>query len=188
MSDRNPFKNLLKRVLKRELVTKHGMRGISARLLQNKQMEKKQTGHCHLSKVDQKKQQQQTVARCQSEQNNEHKPRIRIHKVKSCIELDRTEEKGDKNDKICKKERIKTTKKCSVKQETVKTRHNLLPDSPSSPEKATPQESPDHEVNSDHEKKDLFIQAPNLTPPVHRLRRTRRLSRVVQKTIKFSEE
>ena len=163
MSDRNPFKNLLKRVLKRELVTKHGMRGISARLLQNKQMEKKQTGHCHVSKVDQKKQQQQTVA---NEQNNEHKPRIRIHKVKSCIELDQTGEKGDKN------KQIKTTKKCKVKLETLKS------DSPSSPEKSTP----------DHEKKDLFIQAPNLTPPVHRLRRTRRLSRVVQKTIKFSEE
>ena len=163
------------------------MRGISARLLQNKQMEKKQTGHCHVSKVDQKKQQQQTVA---NEQNNEHKPRIRIHKVKSRIELDRTEEKGDKNDKICKNEHIKTAKKCRVKLETLKTRRNLLPDSPSSPEKATPQseESPDHKVNSDHEKKDLFIQAPNLTPPVHRLRRTRRLSRVVQKTIKFSEE
>ena len=185
MSDRNPFKNLLKRVLKRELVTKHGMRGISARLLQNRQLEKQQTGHCHLSKVDQKKQQQQTVA---NEQNNEHKPRIRIHKVKSRIELDRTEEKGDKNDKICKNEHIKTAKKCRVKLETLKTRRNLLPDSPSSPEKATPQESPDHKVNSDHEKKDLFIQAPNLTPPVHRLRRTRRLSRVVQKTIKFSEE
>ena len=174
MSDRNPFKNLLKRVLKRELVTKHGMRAISARLLQNKQLEKKQTGHCHVSKVDQK-QQQQTVA---NEQNNEHKPRIRIHKVKSCIELDQTGEKGDKN------QQIKTTKKCKVKLETLKSRHNPLPDSPSSPEKSTR----DHEVNSDHEKKDLFIQAPNLTPPVHRLRRTRRLSRVVQKTIKFSEE
>ena len=186
MSDRNPFKNLLKRVLKRELVAKHGMREISARLVQNKQLQKKsasgQTGLCHVSEVGQKKTQQRDAGR-PSEEKNEEKPRIRIHKVKTRIEIDQTEEKGDKNEKICKKKRIKTTKKCQVKLKSLRARLNPPPDSPSSPEKGTGEQK---EVNSDS-KKDLFSQPPNLTPPVSRLRRTRRLSSV-QKVIKFSED
>ena len=185
MSDRNPLKNLLKRVLKRELVTKHGMRALTAKLLQNKKEQnigaaQTQTGHCHISKVPQNKP-QQTNSSFQSEHNNHHhhKPQIRIHKVKNHIEIDQTEEEGDKNGK---NKRIKTVKKCQVKLKTLKTRCNPVSGSPSSPETPTPEQK---EVNSDS-KKELFT-PPNLTPPVSRLRRTRGLSRV-QKAIKFSEE
>ena len=37
MSDKNPFRNLRKRVLKRELVKMHGQRAITAQLLEDKQ-------------------------------------------------------------------------------------------------------------------------------------------------------
>ena len=177
MSDRNPFKNLLKRVLRRELVTKHGMRALTARLLQDKEQKGSsgaQTDQCsHLSKLPQKMQ-QQTNGQSKHNNHHHHKPQIRIHKVKSHIEIDQTEEKGDKQ--------IKAIKKCQVKLETLKTRPKPFSDSPSSPEKRTS----DHVgVNSDSQK-ELFT-PPNLTPPVSRLRRTRGFSRV-QKAIKFSEE
>ena len=185
MSDRNPFKNLLKRVLKRELVTKHGMRALTAQLLQNKKEQNKgttqsQTGHRHISKVFQTKP-QQTNASSQSEHNHHHfdKPQIRIHKLKNHIEIDQTEENRDKTEKASKNKQIK---KCQVKLKTLKARCNPVSGSPSSPETPTPEHK---EVNS-NSKKDLFT-PPNLTPPVSRLRRTRGLSRV-QKAIKFSEE
>ena len=186
MSDRNPFKNLLKRVLKRELVTKHGMRALTARLLQNKKEQNKsvstqaQTGHCHISKVPQNKP-QQTNASSQSEHNHHHhdKPQIRIHKVKNHIEIDQTEENRDKTEKASKNKQIK---KCQVKLKTLKAKCNPVSGSLTSPKTPTPEHE---EVNSDS-KKDLFT-PPNLTPPVSRLRRTRGLSRV-QKAIKFSEE
>ena len=40
MSDKNPFRNLRKRVLKRELVKIHGQRTITAKLLQDKKERK----------------------------------------------------------------------------------------------------------------------------------------------------
>ena len=106
----------------------------------------------------------------------------RLLPTKSHIEINQTEEKGDKNEEICKNKQIKAVKKCQVKLETLKTRPKPFSDSPSSPEKRTS----DHVgVNSDSQK-ELFT-PPNLTPPVSRLRRTRGFSRV-QKAIKFSEE
>ena len=70
--------------------------------MKNKQLQKKsssgQIGHCHVSEVGQKKTQQRDAGR-PGEEKNEEKPRIRIHKVKTRIEIDQTEEKGDKNEK-----------------------------------------------------------------------------------------
>ena len=215
MSDRNPLKNLLKRVLKRELVTKHGARTVYSHLLQNKQnllqnkqnhLQNKSGGsqashHCHKSKVVQQKQQETNASsksvhvHHQHNQNNQHKhnqhhkhkPQIKIHKVKSHIEIDQTEEKGGE------KQPNKKTKKTVHKSQT-KTKCNPIPESPSSPEEA-PTLDEHVEVESERQtldeghvemKTDLFT-PPNLTPPVSRLRRTRRFGRV-QKIIKFSED
>ena len=212
MSDRNPLKNLLKRVLKRELVTKHGARAVYSHLLQNKQnllqnkqnhLQNKQQSksggsqashHCHKSKVVQQKQQETNassksvhVHQHKHNQHHKHKPQIKIHKVKSHIEIDQTEEKGGE------KQPNKKTKKTVHKSQT-KTKCNPIPESPSSPEE-TPTLDEHVEVESERqtpdevhvEMKTVLFTPPNLTPPVSRLRRTRRFGRV-QKTIKFSEE
>ena len=202
MSDRNPLKNLLKRVLKRELVTKHGARAVYSHLLQNKQnhiqnkQQSKSAGsihHCHKSKVFQQKQETNASSKSvhvhqhKHNQHHKHKPQIKIHKVKSHIEIDQTEEKGGE------KQPNKKTKKTVHKSQT-KTKCNPIPESPSSPEE-TPTLDEHVEVESERQtldeghvemKTDLFT-PPNLTPPVSRLRRTRRFGRV-QKIIKFSED
>ena len=207
MSDRNPLKNLLKRVLKRELVTKHGARAVYSHLLQNKQnhLQNKQQSksggsihHCQKSKVVQEKQETNASSKSvdihqhhqhthNQHHKHQHKPQIKIHKVKSHIEIDQTEEKGGE------KQPNKKTKKTVHKSQT-KTKCNPIPESPSSPEE-TPTLDEHVEVESERRtpdeghvemKTDLFT-PPNLTPPVSRLRRTRRFGRV-QKIIKFSED
>ena len=95
MSDRNPLKNLLKRVLKRELVTKHGARAVYSHLLQNKQyhLQNKQQSksggsqashHCHTSKVVQQKQ-QETNASSKSVDIHHQQKHHQHHKQTQCV-------------------------------------------------------------------------------------------------------
>ena len=105
MSDKNPFRNLRNRVLKRELVKMHGQRTITAKLLQDKKErngastttiqatnlvlgETKMIGKTKVTKVVEtktkvvgSKQQQPRDNRSKRSLNIEHKPQIRINKL-----------------------------------------------------------------------------------------------------------
>ena len=210
MSDKNPFRNLRKRVLKRELVKKHGQRTITAKLLQDKKERKgasatttsqatnlvlgetKMIGKTKVTRVAEtktkmvgNKQQQPRDTRSKRSLNiHEHKPQIRITKLEPEEEELHEGGQGSKN-------------KHKFHIDNWKRKHS--PDPPSS-------ESPVRKKMKHHRKRslsapeilsperqnvnsgsDLFDQLPNLTPPAPRLQRTSRFCGP-QKPIKFSEE
>ena len=208
MSDKNPFRNLRNRVLKRELVKMHGQRTITAKLLQDKKEssaastttsqvtnlvlgETKMIGKTKVTKVAEtktkmvgNKQQQPRDNRSKRSLNIEHKPQIKITKLEP--EEEELQEGGQSS---------KNKHKFHI--DNWKRKHSPDPASPKSPARKKTKHrrkrslsapkilSPERpNVNSGS---DLFDQPPNLTPPAPRLRRTKGFCGL-QKPIKFSEE
>ena len=209
MSEKNPFRNLRTRVLKRELVKIHGQRTITAKLLQDKKErngastttiqatnlvlgETKMIGKTKVTKVAEtktkmvgNKQQQTRDTRSKRSLNiHEHKPQIKITKLEP--EEEELQEGGQSS---------KNKHKFHI--DNWKRKHSPDPASPKSPARKKTKHrrkrslsapeilSPERQnVNSGS---DLFDQQPNLTPPAPRLRRTRGFCGL-QKPIKFSEE
>ena len=217
MSDKNPFRNLRNRVLKRELVKKHGQRTITAKLLQDKKERKgasttttsqatnlvlgetKMIGKTKVTKVAETKTKvaetkTKMVGNKQQQQRNTRSKRgLNIHEHKPQIRITKLEleeeelHEGGQGSKNKNKFHIDNWKR----------KHS--PDPPSS-------ESPVRKKMKHHRKRslsapeilsperqnvnsgsDLFDQLPNLTPPAPRLRRTRGFGGLI-KPIKFSEE
>ena len=210
MSDKNPFRNLRNRVLKRELVKMHGQRAITAKLLQDKKERKgasttsdqsqvtnlvlgetKMIGKTKVTKVAEtktkmvgNKQQQPRDNRSKRSLNIEHKPQIKITKLEP--EEEELQECGQSS-----------KNKHLFHIDNWKRKHSPDPASPKSPARKKTKHRRKRSLSAPkiislerqnvNSGSDLFDQLPNLTPPAPRLRRTRGFCGL-QKPIKFSEE
>ena len=209
MSEKNPFRNLRTRVLKRELLKIHGQRTITAKLLQDKKErngastttiqatnlvlgETKMIGKTKVTKVAEtktkmvgNKQQQPRDTRSKNGLNiQEHKPQIRITKLEPGEEELQEGGQGSKNKHkfhIDNWKRKHSPDPASLEIPVRKKTKHHHKRSLSAPKILSPERQ---NVNSGS---DLFDQQPNLTPPAPRLRRTRGFCGL-QKPIKFSEE
>ena len=216
MSDKNPFRNLRKRVLKRELVKMHGQRAITAKLLQHKKERKgasittsqapnlvlgetKMIGKTKVTKVAETKTKvaetktKMVGNKQQQLRNTRSKRSLNLHEHKPQIRITKLEsgeeelQEGEQGSKNKHKFHIDNWKR----------KHSPDPASPESPVRKKMKHHQKRSLSAPeilsperqnvNSGSDLFDQLPNLTPPAPRLRRTRGFCGL-QKPIKFSEE